>query len=308
LPASRGDIYDRNGAVLASSLPVSAITADPRQLKIDHPRAQELAAALDMTRDELKARLESGGRGFTFLKRQVEPEAAARVFSLRIPGVHQQPEYLRYYPVRERLAHIVGFTDVEDRGQEGVELSHNAALTGEPGSRRVIRDKLGRIIEEVETIREPRDGQPLVLSIDATIQSRAFSFVQEAVAEHKAQAGAAVVLDSRTGELLAVANWPSYDPNERANRGGAQVRNRAITDTFEPGSTLKPFTAALGLESGRVHAQTVLQCRHRPDCPGHPLKRTLGDPHAGWLWPRSTARFSRCGGRARPPASKLEAG
>lgn len=259
LPASRGDIYDRNGAVLASSLPVAAIAANPRQLSADHPKFATLARLLDLKPEELAARLSSGGRNFAYLKRQVEPEVAARVRELRLPGLTELPEYRRQYPTSERLAQIVGFTDIEDRGQEGIELAHNTLLTGLPGSRRVIRDKLGQIIEEVETIREPRNGEHLTLSVDARIQSHVFNAIREAVAEHKAVAGAAVVLDVRTGELLAIANWPSFDPNDKANRGGPGVRNRAITDTFEPGSTLKPFTAALALETRRVAPNTVIE-------------------------------------------------
>jgi cell division protein FtsI (penicillin-binding protein 3) len=258
LPASRGDIYDRNGAVLASSLPVSAITATPRQLSAEHPRFGELARLLELKPEELAARLSGGSRNFAYLKRQVEPDVAARVRELRLPGITELPEYRRQYPASERLAQIVGFTDIEDRGQEGIELAHNSLLTGTPGSRRVIRDKLGQIIEEVETTREPRNGQDLTLSIDATIQSHVFNAVRQAVADHKAVAGAAVVLDVRSGELLAIANWPSFDPNDKTNRGGAGLRNRAITDTFEPGSTLKPFTAALALETRRVAPHTVI--------------------------------------------------
>lgn len=258
LPATRGDIYDRNGRVLASSVPVTGITADPRQLKPDHPRFNQLASILGLRPEELRARLEGGARGFVYLKRRVEPEVAAEVARLRMPGLGQVPEYRRHYPVGERLAHIVGFTNIDDRGQEGVELAHNGQLTGAPGMRRVIRDKLGQIIEEVETIREPRDGEHLVLSIDAEIQSRTFSLLRQTVAEHKAAAGAAVVLDVRSGELLAVANWPSYDPNDSASRSGSEVRNRAITDIFEPGSTLKPFTAALALELRRFAPHTVI--------------------------------------------------
>jgi cell division protein FtsI (penicillin-binding protein 3) len=272
LPASRGDIYDRNGAVLASSLPVSGIAADPRQLKSDHPRLGELASALSLKPDELKARLDGSARGFVYLKRGVEPDVASKVHSLRMPGLTHLPEYRRHYPASERLAHIVGFTDIEDRGQEGVELAHNTLLTGTPGLRRVIRDKLGQVIEKVETIREPRDGQHLVLSIDAAIQSQTFSLLRQAVADHKAAAGAAVVLDVRSGELLAVANWPSYDPNDNASRGGAMLRNRAITDTFEPGSTLKPFTAALALETRRFSPQSVIDTGNgRISVGGHQL-------------------------------------
>jgi len=258
LPASRGDIFDRNGEVLASSLPMIGIAADPRQLKADHPRFNQLAVVLGLKPEELKTRLEGGARGFVYLRRQVTPDVAAEVARLRMPGLSQLPEYRRDYPQGERLAQIVGFTDVEDRGQEGVELAHNAHLTGSAGQRRVIRDKLGQIIEAVETIREPRNGGHLVLSIDAEIQSRTFSLLRQAVADHKAAAGAAVVLDVRSGELLAVANWPSYDPNDSASRAGAELRNRAITDTFEPGSTLKPFTAALALELRRFAPHTVI--------------------------------------------------
>ncbi|HWS74912.1 MAG TPA: penicillin-binding protein 2 [Quisquiliibacterium sp.] len=276
LPASRGRVLDRNGVVLATSLPAPAVWASPEDLKATPEQLSKLAALLEMPERELRRRLADEDKTFVYLKRQVEASVAEQVAALEIPGVHQRKEYKRYYPEGEALAHVVGFTNVEDAGQEGIELAQDRALSGVAGSRRVIRDRLGRAIEDVGAIREPRDGRDLQLSIDSKVQYHAYSALRDAVAAHKAKAGAVVVLDARTGEVLALANLPSYDPNQRQQLSGAQLRNRVITDTFEPGSTMKPFTTALALEAGKVTPKTVIDT-----APGR-LKigsATIGDAH-----------------------------
>ena len=277
LPASRGKIFDRNGVVLASSLPARAIWAIPEQVDATPEQFAELARLLKTSERDLRRRLVAAAdRSFVYLRRQVDADVAERIAALRISGIHQQREYKRHYPQGETIAHVVGFTNVEDVGQEGIELAKNVDLAGKPGSRRVIRDRYGRVIENVEAVREPHNGRDLALSIDSTIQFLAFDALREAVREHKAKAGAAVVLDVRTGEILALANWPTYNPNERGQLSGAQLRNRAITDTFEPGSTMKPFTAALALELGQVRPDTVIQT-----APGRLRigRATIGDAH-----------------------------
>jgi cell division protein FtsI (penicillin-binding protein 3) len=215
LPASRGEIHDRNGVVLASSLPARAIFAVPGEVDVNHPRFGELARRLGLDESDLRQRISGTERTFIFLRRQLDPDDARQVLDLKVPGVHSQPEYKRRYPEGDRLAHIVGFTNVEDSGQEGIELAQNKLLAGRPGSRRVIRDRLGRVIEQVEAIREPLNGNNIALSIDAKVQYHVYSALRDAVAEHRAQAGGAVVLDVRTGEVLALVNLPTYDPNQR---------------------------------------------------------------------------------------------
>ncbi len=276
LPASRGRVLDRNGVVLAVSLPAPAIWASPEELKATPEQLAKLAKLLEMPERELRRRLADEDKTFVYLKRQVEAPVAEQVAALKIPGVHQLLEYKRYYPEGEALAHVVGFTNVEDTGQEGIELAHDRTLAGAIGSRRVIRDRLGRTIEDVGSIREPRNGRDLQLSIDTKIQYHVHAALRDAVSAHKAKAGAAVVLDARTGEVLALANLPTYDPNQRRQLSGAQLRNRVITDTFEPGSTMKPFTTALALELGKVGPKTVIDT-----APGR-LKigsATIGDAH-----------------------------
>ncbi|MBP8307322.1 MAG: penicillin-binding protein 2 [Burkholderiaceae bacterium] len=276
LPASRGKVLDRNGVVLASSLPARAVWASPEEVKATPEQLASLAKLLEMPPAELARRLEVKGKTFVYLKRQVEAEAAARVHALAIPGVHQRKEYKRFYPEGEALAHVVGFTNVEDIGQEGIELARERELAGKPGSRRVLKDNFNRVIEDVGTLREPLEGHDLQLSIDSKIQFHAFSALREALREHRAKAGAAVVLDVQTGEVLALANLPTYNPNQRGQLSGAQLRNRVITDTFEPGSTMKPFTSALALESGRFTPQSVIQT-----APGRLTigSATIGDAH-----------------------------
>ncbi|HVL59589.1 MAG TPA: penicillin-binding protein 2, partial [Burkholderiaceae bacterium] len=259
VPATRGKILDRNGVVLASSLPARAIWAIPEDVDAPPDKLRQLARLIGISDAQLRERLADTDRTFVYLRRQVDADVAAQVAALGLRGIHQRREFKRHYPEGETMAHIVGFTDVEDVGQEGFELSKQQLLAGRPGSRRVIRDNLGRVIEDVRSIREPQDGADLELSIDSKIQFLAFAALRDAVRDHKAKAGAALVIDVRTGEVLALSNWPTYNPNDRRELSGAQLRNRVITDTFEPGSTMKPFTAALALELGRVRPETVIQ-------------------------------------------------
>jgi cell division protein FtsI (penicillin-binding protein 3) len=257
-PATRGRILDRNGEALAVSTPVKSVWAIPADVELTAAQRKSLAALLALEPRELDKRLSDASRDFVYLKRQLPPETAQRVEALGIKGIYQHREYRRYYPGGEVTAHVVGFTGIDDAGQEGVELAHQATLGGKPGSRRVIKDRLGRVVEDVEAIRAAQDGRDLVLSLDSKIQSLAYAALQAAVKEQRAKAGALVVLDVRSGEVLALANVPSYNPNNRTRLAGAQLRNRVITDLFEPGSTLKPFTIALALELGKVRPTSTV--------------------------------------------------
>ncbi|MGV3653348.1 MAG: peptidoglycan D,D-transpeptidase FtsI family protein [Noviherbaspirillum sp.] len=276
LPATRGRITDRNGQVLATSLPVRAIWAIPDDvLEAPKDKLAELARLLDMSGQELAKKLNSD-RNFIYIKRQVEQDIVDKVVRLKIPGIHTRKEYKRYYPSGEVMAHVVGFTNVEDAGQDGMELAWEKTLAGTTGSRRVIKDRLGRVVEDIGAIREPHDGRDLTLSLDSKIQYIAFTHLKEAVEKHKAKAGGAVVLDVRTGEVLALVNLPTYNPNDRSVLTGAQLRNRVLTDTFEPGSTLKPVTVALALENKLVTPTTLIQT-----APGRITigRATIGDAH-----------------------------
>ncbi|HJV88036.1 MAG TPA: penicillin-binding protein 2 [Noviherbaspirillum sp.] len=277
LPATRGKITDRDGQVLASSLPVKAIWAIPDDVQqAPRDKLRELAKLLDMSERDLDKKLDSD-RSFVYLKRQVEQDTADKIAKLSIPGIEARKEYKRYYPEGEVMAHIVGFTNVEDAGQEGMELAFQKSLAGTNGSRRVIKDRLGRIVEDIGSVRSPHDGKNLALSIDSKIQYIAYSQLKEAVEKHKAKAAGIVVVDVQTGEVLALANLPSYNPNDRTRLTGAQLRNRVLTDTFEPGSIMKPFTIALALENKLVTPSTVIQT-----APGYLTigKATIHDSHA----------------------------
>jgi len=258
LSATRGRIVDRSGDVMAVSTPVKSIWAIPEDARLTPSQARELAALTEMDVRELNRRLATE-KDFIFIKRQIPPDTAEKIAALNLPGIHQQREYRRYYPGGEVTAHILGFTGVEDKGQEGIELAFDAQLAGKPGSRRVIKDRLGRIVEDVESIKSPQEGKDLALALDAKIQYLAFTHLKQALAEHKAKAGGVVVLDAKNGEVLALANLPAYNPNNRLKLTGAQLRNRALTDVFEPGSTMKPFTAALALEKGRFRFDSQIQ-------------------------------------------------
>jgi cell division protein FtsI (penicillin-binding protein 3) len=256
--ATRGRIMDRHGDVLAVSTPVKSIWAIPEDAKLQPAQARNLAALLEMEPRELTRKLASE-REFVFLKRQIAPPVAEKIAALGLPGVHEQREYRRYYPAAEMIAHMLGFTGAEDVGQEGIELAFQDTLAGKPGSRRVIKDRRGQIVEDVESIKPPQEGKDVTLALDAKIQYLAFANLRQALADHKAKAGGIVVLDVKTGEVLALVNLPTYNPNNRVRLAGAQLRNRALTDTFEPGSTMKPFTAALALEKGKYRFDTMIQ-------------------------------------------------
>jgi len=259
LAASRGRILDRNGDVLAMSLPVKAVWAAPDEVRGAAPQQLDaLARLLGLGRAELDAKLASP-RSLVYLKRQVEQDTAGRILQLGIRGIETRGEYKRYYPYGELTAHVVGFTSIEDTGQEGMELAHQASLAGAAGSRRVLKDRLGHLLEDMGTTRPARDGKDLTLSIDRNIQHIAQSHLKAALEKHQARAGGIVVLDVRTGEVLALANLPNYDPNDRGRLGGAQLRNRVLTDTFEPGSVMKPFTIAQALESGVATPDTIVE-------------------------------------------------
>jgi cell division protein FtsI (penicillin-binding protein 3) len=257
VPASRGRILDRNGQVLATSVPVPSIWAIPKDFAADVQQRKALARLLGMKPAELDTKLE-GSRNFAWLKRQVDEPLWAEVKSLGIKGVHQLGEYRRKYPEGESAAHVVGFTNIEEKGQEGIELAFQEALQGRDGSRAVVKDRLGRVVEDGSEQIDPVNGRDIQLSIDSKVQFFAYQRVRDAVAEHHAKAGSVVVLDVITGEVLALANYPSYDPGERRRLSGEQLRNRALTDTFEPGSTMKPLVAAWALETKRVKPDTVI--------------------------------------------------
>ena len=258
LPASRGRIVDRNGLILAASVPMPSLWASPKDLDTDVAKRRQLAKLLGMTQKELADRLDDNPN-FVWLRRQVDEQVAKDVQALGMQGVLQLREYRRKYPEGESAAHVVGFTNVEDRGQEGIELAFQQDLAGRSGTRRVIKDRLGRVVEDIGDSVAPVDGRDIELSIDSKAQFFAYQRSRDAVAEHKAKAGSVVVLDVQTGEVLALANYPSFAPNERRNLTGGQLRNRALTDTFEPGSTMKSFIAALAMETGRVTPTTVIQ-------------------------------------------------
>ena len=259
LPANRGRVLDRNGLILASSVVAQSIWAIPEDVEKNHPKMRELAKLLDMPLAELRKRLADNDKTFVWVKRQVDEPIAQKIAALDIKGIYQRREYKRRYPEGEATAHVVGFTNVEDRGQEGVELAFQSQLAGKAGSRRVIKDRLGRVVEDVQDVVPPVDGPDLALSIDSKVQYFAWQKLRQAVLQHKAKAGSVIVLDTITGEVLALANYPSYDPNLRRNLSGEQLRNRVLTDTFEPGSTMKPFIAALALDKGLVKPTTLIQ-------------------------------------------------
>ncbi len=258
LPANRGRILDRNGLILASSVPAPSIWAIPEDVSLDKPQAVQLAKLLEMPVADLNKKLADDDKTFVWLKRQVDDGVAKQIAALGLKGIYQRKEYKRQYPEGEAAAHVVGFTNVEDNGQEGVELSFNKELGGRAGSRRVIKDRMGRVVEAVGETIPPADGRDLQLSIDSKVQFFAYQKLRDAVTINKARAGSVVVLDAITGEVLALANYPSYVPDKRRNLSGEQLRNRALTDTFEPGSVMKPFTVGLGLETGRVTPQTLI--------------------------------------------------
>ncbi|MBY4595667.1 penicillin-binding protein 2 [bacterium BD-1] len=258
LPASRGRILDRNGLILASSVVAPSIWAIPEDVERDAEKLSKLARLLGMPLSELNKKLADEDKTFVWIKRQVDEPVAKQIAELKISGIYQRKEYKRKYPEGEAAAHVVGFANVENKGQEGAELSFEKELVGHAGSRRVIKDRLGRVVEAVGDEVPPVDGRDIQLSIDSKVQFFAYQKLRDAVTSHKAKSGSAVVLDAITGEVLALANYPSYTPDDRRNLTGAQLRNIALTDTFEPGSTIKPITVAMALEAGRVTPQTII--------------------------------------------------
>ncbi|MBI4938821.1 MAG: penicillin-binding protein 2 [Nitrosomonadales bacterium] len=257
--AHRGMITDRHGEPLAISTPVESVWASPQDVEATPQQLRQLAQALGMPVEEVKNRLSDTTRDFVYLKRQLPPEQAEKIVRLGVPGVSLRREYRRYYPDAEVTAHLLGFTDVDDNGQEGVELAMQEQLGGKAGSQRVIKDRRGHIVEDVASIRAPKPGSDLALSLDSKMQYLAHREIKLAVEQHRAKAGSIVVLDAKSGEVLALANWPSYNPNNRARPDTRVMRNRAATDLFEPGSTMKPFTVAAALDAGKVTAEAIIR-------------------------------------------------
>ena len=259
MSASRGKILDRNGQVIATSLEAKAVIAynDTVPKDLSDEKIKQLANLLQMREVDVRKKLKDE-RNQVFLKRQVDPVIAQQIRKLEIPGIGLNNEFRRFYPEGEAMAHVVGFTNVEDRGQEGMELSRENDLAASTGKRRVVVDRLGRIVEDMGVLQLPQNGKDLKLSVDSKIQYIAYNALKDAVEKHRAKAAGAVVINVQTGEILALANWPSYNPNDRKILSGEQLRNRVMTDTFEPGSTIKPFTVALAMEKGQVNPNTVM--------------------------------------------------
>jgi cell division protein FtsI (penicillin-binding protein 3) len=276
ISAHRGMVTDRNGEPLALSTPVESVWAAPADADLSMEQRTRLIRVLDMDAADLKRKLAESDRDFVYLKRQLPPEQAAKVVQLNLPGIFLQREYRRYYPAAEVTAHVVGVTGVDDNGQEGIELAYQDWLSGKAGSRRVIKDRLGRVVEDIESIRAPQQGRELALSIDQRIQYLAFRELKSAIASNEAKAGSLVVLDVTTGEVLALANWPTYNPNNRDTLKARRSRNRAVVDLFEPGSTLKPFTVAAALESGLVSPGSTIDTEGGHYTIGN---RTIHDAH-----------------------------
>lgn len=261
-PAHRGMITDRFGEPLAISTPVDSVWADPQELILARDRWPQLAKVLGLKRGKLERMLAAkANKEFMYLKRRVAPDFAQRVMALEIPGVALAPEYKRFYPAGEVTAHVVGFTNVDDKGQEGMELVYDARLKSIAGAKRVIKDRFGNVVENVERVAEPQPGEDITLSIDRRLQYLAYRELKAAVKNNRADAGSVVILDVRTGEVLAMVNQPAYNPNNRYKLKSSDLRNRAVTDVFEPGSTIKPFTVAAALETGRFNTHTVVDVR-----------------------------------------------
>jgi len=277
LPANRGKVVDRHGDTLATSTPVKSIAVLPDLAQLSAGDVALLAKTLGIETAEINRKLASG-KDFVFLARAVSPDVAEHVQALKLPGIQAQEEYRRYYPAGEMAAHLVGFTNVDDQGQEGIELAFNKSLVGRNGARRVIKDRRGHIVEDVEYISRPQDGENVELAIDAKIQYLAYSALKQAVQANKAKSGSAVVLDARTGEVLALVNDPTFNPNNRGRLTGEQLRNRVMTDSFEPGSVMKPFVAGMALESGNYRPDTQVNLGN-----GRLLidGANIGDAHGG---------------------------
>ncbi len=260
--AHRGNISDRNGEPLAVSTPVESVWASPPDVEANRQQEKKLAQILGMKLDDVKSRLSDTSRDFVYLKRLLPPDQVEKVVNLHLPGISLQREYRRYYPAGEEAAQTLGFTGQDDIGQEGMELALQQQLAGIPGSQRVIKDNRGYIVEDAGSLHPPKPGSDITLSLDSNLQHIAYRELENAVRTHQAKSGAVVILDSRTGEVLALANYPSYNPNNRGNTTSQEMRNRAITDEFEPGSTMKPFTIATAIENGKVTPNTVFNTDH----------------------------------------------
>ncbi len=257
LPASRGRILDRHGQVLATSVALPSVQVDTKSYAADAAQRKALARLLALPPAELDDKIASS-TGTVMLRRHVEEPAWQEIKALGVKGLQQVREYKRRYPEGEAAAHVVGFTDIDGKGQEGIELGFQGQLIGQAGQRTVVRDRLGRVVEDIGDQADPVNGSDITLALDSKVQFFAYQRVRDAVREHRARAGSVVVLDVQTGELLALANYPSYDPGERIHLAGGQLRNRALTDVFEPGSTMKPLVVALALETGRVKVDSVI--------------------------------------------------
>lgn len=259
IDAHRGVITDRYGEPLAVSTPVQTLWANPSQADPDEPRLANLARLLEISEARLRKRLaDYSSREFIYLRRKVQPGLAARAMELGIPGVHTRQEYRRYYPAGEVTAHVVGFTNIDELGQEGIELAYNDWLSGVSGRKRVLKDNRGRVIKDLTLIRDAAPGRNLELSIDLRLQYLAYRELKAVVGAHSARGGTLVMLDVDTGEVLAMANQGSYNPNDRSQLEPGNLRNKAITDLFEPGSTLKPISVAAALESGEYSTDTTI--------------------------------------------------
>lgn len=257
--ASRGSVLDRNGAILAQSTPMMAVWVNNAADDLSKEDIRRLSEALDLDPKFVTKKINLD-KSFVVLKRQVPMDMAAEVLALKLPGVLMDKEYSRFYPTREMTAHVVGFTNQSDIGLEGVELSYNQLLTGVPGRRTVIKDRRGQIVEEIGSVVLPRDGQDIHLSIDSKIQFIAYSALKNAVEQFSAKGGSAIVVDAKTGEVLALVNEPTYNPNAKQGKSPNNMRNRALVDSFEPGSTMKPFIVAMALSSGKVKPETMVNC------------------------------------------------
>jgi len=275
--AHRGMITDRNGEPLAVSTPVESVWASPSDVEADNQQVKKLAQTLGMRMDEVKDRLFDTAHDFVYLKRQLPPDQAEKVVALNLPGVSLQREYRRYYPSAEEAAQTLGFTGQDDNGQEGLELVLQEQLAGKPGSQRVIKDRRGHIVEDAGSLHAPKPGSDIALSLDSKVQHLAYRELKAAVEQQHAKAGAIVVLDSRSGEVLALVNYPGYNPNNRSNIGTKAMRNRAVADLFEPGSTMKPFTVATAIETGKVRPDTLINTEHGVFTVGN---KQIHDTHA----------------------------
>lgn len=258
LYADRGKITDRNGDILAISSPVESVWANPPNVKINKDQKTELQNILQLTGDEVDQKLFNNKREFIYLKRQISPDDARKLQALKIPGIFFQKEFKRFYPGADVVANLVGFTNIDNLGQEGVELAQNKYLAGKLGSKKVVKDNSGKIVDDLQEVKLPQDGRDIKLSIDSRIQYLTFRELAKSIELHKAKAGSAIVLDAKTGEVLAMANLPSYNPNN-LNEGGGPTRNRAVTDVFEPGSTIKPLTVSSALDSGILNPSSLVE-------------------------------------------------